>query len=85
MALHHDRARHLSHDRYPPEVNIVPLLADVICSAAFYLDDDPDVIIRACLFSDRARRRPAFEETLRETSPNTTDGDFLAREFWSRV
>ena len=31
-----------------------PTVAVEICSAAFYLDDDPGVIISACLFSDGA-------------------------------
>ncbi|MDB6095406.1 MAG: chalcone and stilbene synthase domain protein [Verrucomicrobia bacterium] len=33
---------------------IVACIAVEICSAAFYLDDDPGVIISACLFSDGA-------------------------------
>ena len=33
---------------------IVACVAVEICSAAFYLDDDPGVIISACLFSDGA-------------------------------
>ncbi len=33
---------------------IVACIAIEICSAAFYLDDDPGVIISACLFSDGA-------------------------------
>ena len=33
---------------------IVACVAVEICSAAFYLDDDPGVLISACLFSDRA-------------------------------
>src|SRR4051812_34759910 len=43
---------------------IVACVAVEVCSAAFYLDDDPGVIISACLFSDGAaatiwRSRPA--------------------------
>ncbi len=43
---------------------VVACVAVEICSAAFYLDDDPGVIISACLFSDGAaatlwRGRPA--------------------------
>lgn len=33
---------------------IVACIAVEVCSAAFYLDDDPGVIISACLFSDGA-------------------------------
>jgi predicted naringenin-chalcone synthase len=33
---------------------VVAVVAVEICSAAFYLDDDPGVIISACLFSDGA-------------------------------
>lgn len=33
---------------------VVACIAVEICSAAFYLDDDPGVIISACLFSDGA-------------------------------
>ena len=33
---------------------VVACVAVEICSAAFYLDDDPGVIISACLFSDGA-------------------------------
>jgi len=36
-----------------PEANVA-CIAIEICSAAFYLDDDPGVIISACLFSDGA-------------------------------
>ena len=44
----------------------VACVAVEICSAAFYLDDDPGVIISACLFSDGAaatiwRGRPASD------------------------
>jgi alkylresorcinol/alkylpyrone synthase len=45
---------------------VVACVAVEICSAAFYLDDDPGVLISACLFSDGAaatvwRGRPAAE------------------------
>jgi predicted naringenin-chalcone synthase len=33
---------------------VVAVVAVEVCSAAFYLDDDPGVIISACLFSDGA-------------------------------
>jgi alkylresorcinol/alkylpyrone synthase len=33
---------------------VVAVVAVEICSAAFYLDDDPGVVISACLFSDGA-------------------------------
>jgi alkylresorcinol/alkylpyrone synthase len=36
-----------------PEATVACVAAEV-CSAAFYLDDDPGVIISACLFSDGA-------------------------------
>lgn len=44
-------ARHLIASQ--PDA-IVACIAVEICSAAFYLDDDPGVIISACLFSDGA-------------------------------
>lgn len=44
-------ARHLIAAQ--PEA-IVACIAVEICSAAFYLDDDPGVIVSACLFSDGA-------------------------------
>jgi predicted naringenin-chalcone synthase len=45
---------------------VVACVAVEICSAAFYLDDDPGVLISACLFSDGAaasvwRSRPGAE------------------------
>ncbi|MES2694030.1 MAG: 3-oxoacyl-[acyl-carrier-protein] synthase III C-terminal domain-containing protein [Verrucomicrobiota bacterium] len=36
-----------------PEANVACIAVE-ICSAAFYLDDDPGVIVSACLFSDGA-------------------------------
>lgn len=44
-------ARHLIASQ--PDA-IVACVAVEICSAAFYLDDDPGVVISACLFSDGA-------------------------------
>jgi predicted naringenin-chalcone synthase len=46
---------------------VVACVAVEICSAAFYLDDDPGVLISACLFSDGAaasvwRSRPGADE-----------------------
>jgi predicted naringenin-chalcone synthase len=55
---------------------VVACVAVEICSAAFYLDDDPGVIISACLFSDGAaatiwRGQPALG-ALRAFDFNTT-------------
>jgi predicted naringenin-chalcone synthase len=54
---------------------IVACVAVEICSAAFYLDDDPGVLISACLFSDGAaatiwRGQPG-SDTLRAFEFNT--------------
>lgn len=55
---------------------IVACVAVEVCSAAFYLDDDPGVIISACLFSDGAaatiwRGAPAATGALRAFDFNT--------------
>lgn len=52
-----------------PDATVVCVAVE-ICSAAFYLDDDPGVIISACLFSDGAaatvwRGQPRGEHGLR--------------------
>jgi alkylresorcinol/alkylpyrone synthase len=44
-------ASHITASR--PEA-VVACIAVEICSAAFYLDDDPGVLVSACLFSDGA-------------------------------
>jgi alkylresorcinol/alkylpyrone synthase len=54
----------------------VACVAVEICSAAFYLDDDPGVLISACLFGDGAaatiwRGMPASAGTLRAFDFNT--------------
>lgn len=55
---------------------VVACIAVEVCSAAFYLDDDPGVIISACLFSDGAaatiwRGAPAPGHALRAFDFNT--------------
>ncbi len=55
---------------------VVACVAVEVCSAAFYLDDDPGVIISACLFSDGAaatiwRGTPAGAHPLRAFDFNT--------------
>ncbi|MBC8012384.1 MAG: stilbene synthase [Burkholderiales bacterium] len=57
---------------------IVACIAVEICSAAFYLDDDPGVLVSACLFGDgaaatiwRGTPRPAPRAALRVTGFNT--------------
>jgi alkylresorcinol/alkylpyrone synthase len=54
----------------------VACIAVEVCSAAFYLDDDPGVIISACLFSDGAaatiwKATPTKERALRAFDFNT--------------
>ena len=39
--------------------SVVACVAVEVCSAAFYLDNDPGVIISACLFGDGAAATPA--------------------------
>ncbi len=55
---------------------IVACVAVEVCSAAFYLDDDPGVLISACLFSDGAAatiwRSTPGPTTLRAFEFNTT-------------
>src|SRR6202008_4934134 len=56
---------------------VVACVAVEVCSAAFYLDDDPGVIISACLFSDGAAATiwrgapPAASPALRAFEFNT--------------
>lgn len=55
---------------------VVACIAVEICSAAFYLDDDPGVIVSACLFGDGAaatiwRGRPPPADGLRAFAFNT--------------
>lgn len=55
---------------------VVACVAVEVCSAAFYLDDDPGVIISACLFGDGAaatiwRGTPAGDHPLRAFDFNT--------------
>jgi len=56
----------------------VACIAVEICSAAFYLDDDPGVIISACLFSDGAAA-----SIWRATPPRDTTHPFRASAFES--
>lgn len=46
--------RAASHITAAQPAAVVACVAVEVCSAAFYLDDDPGVIISACLFSDGA-------------------------------
>lgn len=53
--------------------NRIAVVAVEVCSAAYYLSDDPDVIISACLFGDGASasiwtRRPESENCFRASA-----------------
>lgn len=64
--------------------NVLSVCVEV-CSAAFYLDDDPGVLISACLFADGAgaavcSRRPAAQSRRVEWKKCATEIDASARD-----
>lgn len=54
---------------------VIATVAVEICSAAFYIDDDPGVLISACLFGDGAAAA-VWRSTPRENAPANRVRDF---------